>query len=117
MPACLFVVLRLDGDEYGVYMLGHEASDDDSIAIIVYVGRGEIQDRLADHLNNDAKPAILFYFKPLDDADEDDAFEEECRLFHQYGKTKHLYNRIHPAVPAGSRFKKKCSERGCNGEP
>jgi len=102
-------------DEYGVYLLTHEADDDDSV-IVVYVGRGIIQDRLADHLDDEKKDALHFFYKPLND--EDDGFREECRLFHQYGKRRHLYNKIHPSVPKGSpRNHPRCSERGCKGEP
>jgi hypothetical protein len=105
---------EIDDDEYGVYLLTHEADDDDSI-IVVYVGRGIIKDRLLDHLDDEKKEALHFFYKPLDD--EDDGFSEECRLFHRYGKRRHLYNKNHPPVPAGSpRNHPKCSERGCNGE-
>lgn len=104
----------IDEDEYGVYLLTHEAEDDDSIIVVVYVGRGIIQDRLVDHLDK-GKKALHFFYKPLDD--EEDGFREECRLFHRYGKRHHLYNKIHPPVPAGSpKNRPRCSERGCKGE-
>jgi hypothetical protein len=102
----------IDDDAYGVYLLTHEAED--GTIIVVYVGRGNIKERLAAHL--DDKEALHFCYKLLDD--EDAAFSEECRLFHQYGKRRHLYNKIHPSVPQGaSRGYPRCSERGCKGEP
>ena len=104
---------EIDADEYGVYLLTHEAEENAAI-IVVYVARGIIQDRLADHLDT-GKKAIHFFYKPLDD--EEDGFREEYRLFHRYGKRRHLYNKIHPPVPAGaSRNRPRCSERGCKGE-
>jgi hypothetical protein len=99
-----------EGDAYGVYLLIYENEDDD---LVVYVGRGIIPDRLAEHM--DEKDAHAFYYKFLDD--EDEGFSEECRLFHKYGKRKSLDNERHPAVPSGSpRNYPRCSERGCNGE-
>jgi hypothetical protein len=106
---------EVDDSEYGVYLLTHEADDDDGLVVVVYVGRGEIKQRLTDHLDEGDKDALHFFYKPLDD--DDDGFAEECRLFHLYGKRRHLFNKLHPAVPAGSpRNYTRCSERGCKGE-
>jgi hypothetical protein len=99
-------------DAYGVYML--VCMGDDGATIVVYVGRGLLKERLTEHL--DEKPlATGFVYKLL--RDDFAGFEEECRLFHDYGKTKNLLNKRHPARPAGSgRSFPKCSEQGCNGE-
>lgn len=97
----------------GVYLLADIASDDEDIIIVTYVGRGNIPSRLMAHA--DAERAAFFFVKVI--ASESAAFREECRLFHKYGKRRHLDNQIHPALPAGSTSTKKCSERGCNGEP
>jgi hypothetical protein len=105
---------EIDDDEYGVYLLTHEADDD--TVLVVYVGRGIVKDRLLEHLDDKDKEALHFLYKPLDD--EDEGFREECRLFHRYGKRPHLYNKSHPQVPVGlPRSYPRCSERGCKGEP
>jgi hypothetical protein len=82
----------------GVYLLTHESRGPVPRILVVYVGRGGLRDRLASHLVDDSKDALHFFFKLVDD--EAEAFEEECRLFHTYGRARHLDNKIHPAVPA-----------------
>jgi hypothetical protein len=68
----------------------------------------------------DEKDADSFYFKSSTLDDDDKGFAEECRLFHDYGKRKHLDNERHPKVPDGPdgspRSYPRCSQLGCNGE-
>jgi hypothetical protein len=105
-------IRQFEDDAYGVYLLVCEGKGGG--IIVIYVGRGLFKDRFSEHINE--KPdASHFYFKPLDDDYE--GFEEECRLFHDYGKVNHLDNEMHPPVPAGApRNYPRCSERGCKGE-
>lgn len=101
-----------EGDEYGVYLLLHLTDDDDWI--VTYVGRGVLRDRLDFHRDN--SDAVGFCFELLEDDYE--GFSEECRLFHEYGKRRHLDNRNHPSVPRGApKNFRRCSVRGCHGEP
>lgn len=99
-------------DARGVYLLADKADDAD-VLVVTYVGRGNLPSRLRAHAN--AERASFFFAKAI--TSESAAFREECHLFHKYGKRRHLDNRVHPAVPAGSTSTKRCSERGCNGEP
>ena len=92
-------VAAIDREARGVYLLTHEARGPESRILVVYVGRGRIRNRLAAHLDDVEKHALHFFFRPVDD--EEAAFEEECRLFHSYGRDRHLDNKIHPAVPPG----------------
>lgn len=103
----------IDEDHYGVYLLTTEAAGK---IVVAYVGRGNIRERLTKHLRDRKKRKVLhFYFKLLSDAEE--AFWEECRLYHLYGKKRDLLNEKHPEVPAGfPRNYPKCWELGCNGE-
>ena len=66
--------------------------------IVVYVGRGNLKQRLTAHI--DGSDADHFYFREL--RTDLDAYREECRLFHSYGEDAHLDNENHPAKPAGS---------------
>jgi hypothetical protein len=102
--------------EYGVYLL--TKVDKYGVIVVVYVGRGYIKDRLIEHLSDKTKKtARYFYFKVLP-RDDEMGFQEECRLYHLYGKDDCLWNVNHPPVPAGSPPEyPKCSELGCNGEP
>ena len=95
-----------------MYVLIEDCDDGESI-LTVYVGRSiiSLRDRLAEHLDE----ASYFAFVELDS--EEEAFELECRLFHEYGKAKHLDNRVHPARPPGRSDLPVCSELGCDGEP
>jgi hypothetical protein len=45
------------------------------------------------------------------DADKD-AFLKECHLFHDFGGTAKLDNKVHPARPEGSKVK--CPVDGCD---
>jgi hypothetical protein len=95
-------------DAEGVYLLARDRRD-----YICYVGRGNLKTRLRSHAS--AGRGDHFYFKEV--SSEEEGFEEECALFHRYGKTRHLDNDIHPARPRGRRDLDLCSEPGCNGEP
>jgi hypothetical protein len=102
-------VEAIDGRARGVYLLTHEARGLDPRLVVVYVGRGRIRDRLGAHLDDEEKSALHFFFKPL--LTEEEAFEEECRLFHAYGRSRHLDNKIHPAVPSMRDKYPRCSTR------
>lgn len=104
------VIADLDDDLFGVYMLLSDGEDDDPI--VRYVGRGNIKERLMKHLN---RACTQFLFKEL--RSRVTAFREECRLFHKYGKARHLDNRIHPPRPEDRDDLPLCSEDGCEGEP
>lgn len=103
---------RFDPKLYGVYLLLHPS--DGPVPIVVYVGRGLIRGRMNRHIVE--KDARSFVYKPL--ANDYVGFYEECRLFHKYGKTRHLDNKNHPAVPKGAPLDfPNCHQLGCNGEP
>lgn len=89
----------------GVYIL----STDGRFAC--YVGRsGSLRDRLQSYIGG----RYGYFFLKYHDTEEG-AFFTECRLFHLYGKARHLDNQIHPARPAGSSLPA-CGEPGCRGE-
>jgi hypothetical protein len=103
---------ELDDEDFGVYVIVTLDRNEDWGA--VYVGRGWFRERMTAHTKRYDGEGV--YLKKL--RSEPAAFREECRLYHAYGKKKHLDNLIHPPVPTGSGPNvKRCSERGCNGEP
>lgn len=76
---------RIRPGTLGVYVLAHPAARSQA-TLVVYVGRGDLRSRLRTHaLHGEADH---FAFKSLEH--EEVAYLEECRLFHKYGKTKHL---------------------------
>jgi hypothetical protein len=91
-------IRKIEKTKYGVYLLTHE--DEQGLIVVAYVGRGYFKDRVGKHLYAKRKEALHFFYKLLDG--EKEGFPEECRLFHLYGKSNHLYNRDHPKVPNGS---------------
>lgn len=90
---------EIDDTALGVYLL--TMTGDKGGIIVVYVGRGNLKNRLTKHAN--AKDGKNFYFKVLN-VSEDELFKEECCLFRKYGKTDHLDNKNIPALPAGSKL-------------
>ncbi len=100
------VALFPDGP--GVYVLSDKANSGAYLAR--YVGRAaSLRARLGQHVGK----YLYVYYKETETVNG--AFFTECRLYHAYGKSHHLDNAIHPAIPAGSRLPK-CSETGCSGE-
>lgn len=83
--------------ERGVYLLATDGARGE-LVLVRYVGRGYFRSRIASHAR--ARRAMYYYVKPL--PTETTAFEQECRLFYQYGTVLNLDNQISPAVPAGS---------------
>ncbi len=89
---------QLDGNWFGAYVL--TVTGNPSPKIVVYVGRGNLKDRLTQHAAD--KRGEHFYYKLL--ATDEQAFQEECRLFRKYGKQDHLDNENKPALPPGSQL-------------
>ena len=87
----------------GAYALG-SIDDDDGYFIVEYVGRSDdsVGDRLFDHIDDSS------YFKFEYYRTSKDAFEKECRLYHDFNPPG---NKRHPARPAGTNYK--CPVKGC----
>ena len=79
----------------GAYALGHTRGDK---FYIKYVGRsdGDVNARLKDHVDS----YYRFKFEYYGSAKE--AFEKECRLYHDFEPDD---NDVHPARPAGRDWK------------
>ena len=93
-------------DLIGNYALGRNNPKNKSF-IVQYVGRStDVRKRLHDHLNDpkeDWSNITLFKFSQA--ADEQDAYEKECRNWHDFGGESHsLQNEIHPAKPEGKSY-------------
>lgn len=100
----------VDDDAFGVYVLLRPSEAKE--ALVVYVGQGNVKDRLLSHASDGG--GTHFAYKEV--GSEIEAFAEECRLFHRYGKANYLDNIVHPPRPAGMPNLPKCSEKGCKGE-
>jgi hypothetical protein len=105
------VVGLINTDDLGVYLLLDLVDDEDPLHLVVYVGRGHLNNSLKTH--HQARDASAFGYSKF--ATEAAAFEEACRLFHRVGKSGNLNHETHPAAPEGFTFTK-CSESACNSE-
>ncbi|MGA2980639.1 MAG: hypothetical protein ABSD76_13700 [Terriglobales bacterium] len=79
----------------GAYALDKNS---DGTFYVYYVGRDDkdVNDRLKDHVDEYARFKFGYYTSAKA------AFEKECTLFHDFGETKKLDNKIHPARPDNS---------------
>ena len=77
-----------------------------------YVGRSDsdLKNEIKQQMRNDcAKGCTHFMFSIAKSKKE--AFEKECRNYHDFGECDCLNNDIHPAKPAGTEYK--CPVEGC----
>lgn len=76
----------------GAYAVGNTA---DGVFYVSYVGRADydLNDRLKDHVGT-ASEFKADYFSSAEEA-----FEKECRLYHDFSTKR---NKVHPARPKGS---------------
>lgn len=78
----------------GAYVLGHSA---DGTFYVNYVGRSDsdLNARLHQHIGEFAQFKFGFLTTVKD------AFEKECRLYHDFPNQN---NEVHPAKPAGTKY-------------
>jgi len=83
----------------------------------MYVGRSDenLKIEVKQQYRNYSDKGIT-HFKYVEKRKAKTAFELECRLYHEFGKSKKLLNQIHPARPKPKKDYLKCTELGCNGE-
>jgi hypothetical protein len=95
----------------GNYAFGYINEINDAF-VVKYVGRSdsdlkkEIKQQMKTHR---AKGCTHFKYSIAKSVKE--AFEKECKNYHDFGESECLYNDIHPAKPAGTEYK--CPVEGC----
>lgn len=95
----------------GNYAFGYIDKEDGAF-VVCYVGRSdfdlkkEIKQQMRTHR---AKGCDHFMFSTAKTKKE--AFEKECRNYHDFGECDCLNNDIHPAKPAGTKYN--CPIEGC----
>jgi len=77
----------------GTYVLGYVNSN--NVFVVKYVGRSD--DDLNDRLHDWIEEYESFKAKTFNTSKE--AFEKECRIYHDFGQSSKLDNDIHPARP------------------
>jgi len=84
----------------GNYALGY--SKDDGTFIVQYVGRSDsdVNAELKSKVDTKHKQFKFSYA-----SSQKEAFEKECRNYHDFGGSDALQNDIHPARPAGKSWK------------
>jgi len=92
----------------GNYALGHTITEDGERSFIVeYVGRSDtdVAKRLKQHVGENYKQ-----FKYSHAASPKQAFEKECKNYHDFGGIDGLDNEVHPRRPDGSKWKCPCCD-------
>lgn len=83
--------------------------------IVRYVGRSDndLRQEIKTRYKTDAKftDNDCLYFKFSYAENKKEAYEKECRNYHDFGGSECLYNDIHPARPAGKQYS--CPIKGC----
>lgn len=84
----------------GNYGLGFTSGDD--IFIVQYVGRSDddVNNRLHDWTGKNYSKFKYSYANSTKDA-----FQKECRNYHDFGGGKELNNKMHPDSPDGTNWK------------
>lgn len=84
----------------GNYALGY--LNEENIFVVQYVGRSDydVNERLQDHIGEKYKK-----FKYSYATSPKNAFEKECRNYHDFGGSEKLANKIHPDRPQNSDWK------------
>lgn len=95
----------------GNYAFGYIDKEDGAF-VVCYVGRSDsdLKKEIKQQMKTDrAKGCTHFKFSIASTKKE--AFEKECRNYHDFGECDCLNNDIHPAKPAGTEYK--CPVEGC----
>ena len=89
---------HVEEEKIGNYALGYK--NNKGTFVVKYVGRSDtdLQRRLVEHIS-DGEKYQYFKFSYADDAVE--AFEKECRNYHDFGESRKLNNKRHPDRPDG----------------
>ena len=95
---------RVDEGKIGNYAYGYlEERDGRQIFIVRYVGRStsDLREEIKNRHKSDPKFTSMdcAYFKYSYANDEREAYEKECRNFHDFGEEESLLNDIYPAKP------------------
>lgn len=80
--------------------------------LVRYVGRSDsdLKKEIKQQMKTDrAKGCTHFKYSIAKSVKE--AFEKECKNYHDFGESECLYNDIHPAKPSGTEYK--CLVEGC----
>lgn len=108
---------RVEEGRMGNYAYGYVTErDGGKIFIVRYVGRSTTD--LREEIKNRHKSSDKFskvdceYFKYSYASNEREAYEKECRNFHDFGGEQSLLNEIHPAKPQYKGYYK-CPIDGC----
>lgn len=96
---------RVEDHKMGNYAYGYiENREGKKVFIVRYVGRSttDLKKEIKERHTKDDKftPDECQLFKFSYASTEKEAYEKECRNFHDFGEEKSLLNDIHPAKPA-----------------
>lgn len=98
---------KIESGRAGNYAYGY--IDERGIFIVMYVGRSDsdLHERIAHGISEYAKNPSLRYerFKFSYASSPKEAYEKECRNFHDFGEERLLVNDIHPSKPDGCEYK------------
>lgn len=107
----IVVSMVIPDNKIGNYAFGY-MDDEDGAFVVCYVGRSDsdLKREIKQQMKTDrAKGCTHFKYSIAKSVKE--AFEKECKNYHDFGESECLYNDIHPAKPAGT--ESKCPVEGC----
>ena len=80
--------------------------------IVCYVGRSDtdLKKEIKQQMKTDRAKGCTHFMHCIAKTKKE-AFEKECRNYHDFGGSDYLNNDIHPATPAGTTYK--CPVEGC----
>lgn len=95
----------------GNYAFGYIAAESGAF-VVRYVGRSDsdLKNEIKQQMGNDCAAGCT-HFKYSIAKSVKEAFEKECRNYHDFGGSTKLHNKNHPDKPNGTKYK--CPVEGC----
>mgnify|MGYP006378822603 CR=1 FL=1 len=102
---------RVPENVMGNYAFGYIDKEDGAF-VVCYVGRSDfdLKKEIKQQMRTDRAEGCTHFMFSIAKTKKD-AFEKECRNYHDFGECDCLNNDIHPAKPAGTEYK--CPVEGC----
>ena len=80
--------------------------------LVRYVGRpdSDLKNEIKQQMRTDRAKGCTHFMLSIAKSKKE-AFEKECRNYHDFGESECLYNDIHPAKPVGTKYE--CPIKRC----
>lgn len=107
----IVVSMVIPDNKIGNYAFGY-MDDEDGAFVVCYVGRSDsdLKREIKQQMKTD-RAAGCTHFKFSIASTKKEAFEKECRNYHDFGGRDNLHNENHPDKPDSTKYK--CPVEGC----